>query len=402
MWLHEDRALAARLSDEALFERVFRALTGDVDAPPPHPRASGVMALMRSHRPELATAATGQWASALRPERMAGLSAPLLHHLHLLYARVAQAVGEAQPGRAIDAHATSLAAWLALVAERAYLRALARRVLGVATPEPDVERAVLASELGPLERYGREARAGARQRARAAGLALSVVAMVEGIAERAGLDAAERRRFVARARSFEAATIGEALAPVEEALSAGSARGDDVLAQGRLLEEAVTVWRWSGEAEQVEQAVVDLLTPLAWQLSRERRWRELGALLGPFEPLVDGLCARVERDPTRIAYAAPCAQMLVFRYESDRDLARGIAYLERAEGLCATHRNTRVMLAWALCDRAIARMTATVIAYDEAARRSVDADLARAEQLWPTTSRLEDARARLTRALGGR
>ena len=401
MWLPEDHALDARLTDAALFERVFRTLTDGVDAPLPHPRAAGVIALLRAHRPELAAAPVAAWAGALRSERVDGLPAPLLHHLHVLSLRVAAAVASARPERAVEARVTSLAAWHALVAERAYLRDLATRVLGPTASSSDVDRAVAASELGPLEDCAREARAGARQRAPSAGLAMRVLSMAEVIADRAALRGGERAHLVARARSLEAAAIGDALAPVEEALAAASAQGQDALALGRLLADVVAVWRWAGQAEQVEQAAVDALTPLAWQVSRERRWRELGTLLAPFEPVVDSLSARVERDPKHIAYAAPCAQMLVFRYEAERDLERGVAALERAIGLCATHRNARVMLAWALCDRALAAMNATVIAFDAGTRRRVEADLARAESLWPETARLAEARARLARGLGG-
>ena len=109
--------------------------------------------------------------------------------------------------------------------------------------------------------------------------------------------------------------------------------------------------------------------------------------------------ARIERDSTRLAYAAPCAQMFVFRAEVAQTFDGQVELAERAVALCSTHRNGRLVLADLLIERGlrvldVAKPWATGDALAKAAK-----DVRRAAELFPQLKRLPEAKQRL-KAMG--
>ena len=166
----------------------------------------------------------------------------------------------------------------------------------------------------------------------------------------------------------------------------------------KLLPQAVQVWTWTEYDEAVEHFVVDQITPIAWEVYRDLGWDDLRRLLAPYDVLVNTLATRITSDPSRIAYAAPCAQMLLWRAELESTLPRQIEAAERVLALCPSHRNGRVVMAGFLCDAALEALDATrsLVQQRECAR--AEAYLVRAEKLWPTAKKLGVAKARLAEA----
>ena len=432
MWRAEDRDLLARLEDELVLERLFRHQAGDhagsAAAVAAGARAAGMIALVRSIRPDaVAKALAGDvepLARELSPERLDVLPSALLHHLALHHATLADALGgeappsaaaprtgpqpdganagaardrgRSSPARAVEARLLSVACWLALGEDGGYLASLARAVVAGALPDAAIERAVAAAPLAAIEELGRVARAGAREQLAGAKHALMVLERVDAAVRRAGASARLGRLAKARADAHRAAAADEALAPVLLSLSEAAARGE-LLARGpELFARTAAVWRWAGEDELVEQFAVEQATPIAWDHYRDGRWDDLRALLAPVEPLVERLAGRIEADPTRIAYAGPCAQMFVFRSESDKDAGRRLALAERSVRICPTHRNGRLILANLLCDAALDAVKGATSGGAAADRAQALVD--RAEKLYPACKRLDDARARIADA----
>ena len=190
------------------------------------------------------------------------------------------------------------------------------------------------------------------------------------------------------------AAHGYALAPLEPAAgaSARGARSDELVP---LLFEAAAVWRWSGEDVHVERFLVRATTPAIWDHYRERRWEAIRTILRPLEPVVERLARRVEREPSELAYAAPCAQMFVFRAEVATTFDEQLGLAERALHLCATHRNARVVVADLLVERALRRLDAALPWQTGDALADAERDCRRAADLYPQLKRLEDATRRL-------
>src|SRR5262245_33080267 len=95
MWRTEDQALLERLEDQRALAALWRAESRE--APPLHARAAGMIALLRA-RPQgsaaLAALAAGDvepLSAMLRPASFAGFGPPLLHHLAVYNARLADA-----------------------------------------------------------------------------------------------------------------------------------------------------------------------------------------------------------------------------------------------------------------------------------------------------------------------
>jgi hypothetical protein len=153
-------------------------------------------------------------------------------------------------------------------------------------------------------------------------------------------------------------------------------------------------WRWAGEDEGVEQFAVEQLTPIAWEHYRGAQWGELRRLLQPVEPLVDSLGRRIKRDPSRIAYAGPCAQIFVFRSEAEENAERQLELAEEGLRICPTHRNGRLILSNILLDTAMKLLDPTYRITREQVERAA-AHVDRAEQLFPASKKLPEARERL-------
>lgn len=404
MWRKEDEALLLRLEDEVLFEQLWRFQAGNAE--PPHPRAAGIINLVRamSGGPEaIAEAKQGRFEpffSKLLPPRIDSLHPELIHHLALYYGSLADALAAAtsSPEPPLEARKRSIAAWLALGAEKRYLVSLAEAIAGGALPPDELARAALEASMDPIEELGRIAKEGAHELTQKSWLALAGLASVEAACRAADLPRARADAAVRRADRLRVDAADEALAPIREALAEAAARGDVQIKAPALFERVALIWRWSGEDEAVEIFAVEQVTPIAWEIQRESRWEDLRRLLAPVIPLSERLAARVEADPTKIAYAAPCAQIYVFRYEMEEDLDKCHSYAERSVKICPTHRNGRLVLASSLCDLAIRIMNYSGWYMTPDTLAKADALVQRAEQLFPTLKRIETVKARLDEA----
>jgi hypothetical protein len=403
VWRPEDEALLARLEDEVALERLFRHHVGTLaESHRPHPRAAGlaVAAAIAGDAKPLARLLEAAPMRARPPE--------LLHHAALYYGRVAAVLEAVAPDAAANAWMRSLAAWLALGEQHAYLAGLEEAILGKDARQkagPKEKSPVIAPAAVPLEvvaELGKRAEATARDLAapgRAALLALSWVADASRIAG-ASPDTAKRAQVAAdRQRN---AALDAALAVVGEALDEANARGD-LMANGRsILQRALSVWAWSGQDEAVEEFVVDRLATIGWMLYRARSWDALRATFEPFRAVIESFARRVEQDPSRIAFAAPCAQMFVFLTDVELSSARKHELAERAVRLCPTHRNGRLNLAALLLDDALQAMRAMVLFARRDDLERVEALVQRAESLYPASTDLPEAKAMLDRVKRGR
>ena len=398
MWRQEDAALLARLEDELLLRRLWRSQAGNAE--PPHPRAAGMLGLVRQlpGGTEAVTAALKGDLTALlgllQPARFEGYSPALLHHVALYFSSVAGAIATSSPDAAVQARVRSMAAWLALGEEKRYLRTLAAAVAAPAVRDPDLDRAAAEAPLGLLADLGLEAREGARDRTLTARSALRALGRAAEAGAIAGCAPAATKAVVRRAESLRAAAIDEALSPLLEAITEASTRGDLAESGPDLLARVAGVWRWADEDEGVERFAIEQTTPIAWEVYRASRWPELRRLLDPIEPLVDRLARRIESDPSKIAYAASCAQMFVFRSEAHPTVERQLELAERSIKLCPTHRNGRLILAHLLCDLAMKAIEGpgwlTLADCDRAA-----AHITRAESLYPDSKALPPAKTKL-------
>jgi hypothetical protein len=165
---------------------------------------------------------------------------------------------------------------------------------------------------------------------------------------------------------------------------------------------ALDVWIWSGNDEAVEQFVIDRLATVGWELYRARAWDALRFMFDPFRPMIDHMARRIEQDPSKIAFAAPCAQMFVFLTDIEPVPVRKGELAERAVRLCPSHRNGRLNLASLLCDDALASMRQMVLFARKDEIERVEQLLKRAESLYPQSTELPEAKAMLERVKRGR
>jgi hypothetical protein len=407
MWRQDDEALLERLEDEILLEKLWRFQAGD--AQPPHPRAAGMIALVRklTGGPEaVAEAQAGRYEAffaKLLPPRIAVLPPALLHHIALYYGGLADALASSPsspdaPDPALEARKRSLAAWLALGEEKSYLTSLARAIAGGALPDAEIERAADEASMEPIDDLGRAAQEGAHEQTRASWLAIASLMRVPDACRAAGLPPALTAAAVRRADRWKSAAADQALAPILEAFSEATARGDAPAKAPALLERTAQIWRWSHGEELVEIFAVEQATPVAWEIQRESRWDDLRRLLTPVMPLVEHLAARVEADPTKVAYAGPCAQFYVFLYELENDLELSLTYAERSVKLCPTHRNGRLVLASGLCDAASHALTQIGWYVPPEALDRAEALVTRAEKLYPSLQKIESVKQRIADA----
>lgn len=393
-WRDADEARLTRLEDEARLGVLWRTLAGD-DAPLPHGRAAGVFVHLRESVEgalALEQADRGEMAPLLRaltqpdPET---LRPALAHHLALLHGALADATGSER------ARVRALAMWLFLATEEAYLQRVGAAVARGALAPGALERAVAEAPFDGLAALGEEAREGARELSERSARALKVLARVNEACELGGVGEGVAKKAVARARRERAAAVDAAIARVDASLEEAITRDaptDELVA---LLWDAVAVWRWADADEQVERFLVQRVTSVLWDRYRDRRWDDVKALLRPLSEPTESLARRIERDPSKLAYAAPCAQMYVFSAEVGATLEVQLRDAERAVALCPTHRNGSLILADLLVHRAM-RALDTVTPWRES--KTLDraaADVRRAEALYPQLKRLPDAKLRL-------
>ena len=98
----------------------------------------------------------------------------------------------------------------------------------------------------------------------------------------------------------------------------------------------------------------------------------------------------------------PAHRALVFRAEAQGGEEVQMATLESALRLCATHRNGRLVLAGILCARAIRALEQATSSTKGRAIAAAEADVARAETLYPQVKRLGEAKEKLVVARGSR
>lgn len=327
----------------------------------------------------------------------------MLHHIALYFAKVAGTTESATPDIAANAWMRSLAAWMALGEERTYLQRLEEAILGIDKDAP--AKAKPRAELVPPERVpldvladlGKRAEGTTRDlapRGRAALLALSWVGEAARIA---GAKEDTTRRVRAAAERGRAAALDGALALVGEELDEANVRGDLTTKGRTILARAIDVWTWSGNDEAVEQFVADRLATIGWELYRAHDWSGLRLTFDPFRPIIESFALRLEKDPTRIAFAAPCAQMLVFLTDIETVPARKMELAERAVRLCPTHRNGRLNLASLLCDEAMTAMRNMLLFTRKGEIERIASLVERAEKLYPQSTELPEAKAMLER-----
>lgn len=413
-WRDEDEALLERLEDAELAVELW-ARQAPKGASPLPDRAAGLVSELRKlpgAREAFEKASKGDLAALFPLLLVEGYAtqAPLLvHHLAIYFDRLAAAIAEAaekslaasQPPspsfreELAFAKVRSVAAFIALRDERAHLAACARRVVGSQLGAPEIDAAVTTIAEACLEELGRTARSGARKLEANAAVALAVLGRVDEACRIAGSDAKSRTRTVRRAESIRGLSIDEALVPILDGLAEAKLRDDGERLYPALFTSVRHAWEWSGGDEAVERFAVDEVTNLAWSIYRTSRWDALRTLLEPCFPLYDNLAQRIERDPKRhLAYAAKCAQIFVFRSECETDKSREWAYAERALGLCSTHRNGRLVMAHLCCDAAVRRLSVSFFPPSAEVERAKK-EIARAEELFPQSKRLPEAKAKL-------
>lgn len=420
MWRPEDDALLGRLEDEVVIERLFHHHVGSIaQRSPPHPRAAGLVAAARElegGEDAVRAALDGDVSKLARLVEAAPMRdrpAPMLHHVALYYGRVAKALEGFAPDAAANAWMRALAAWLALGEERVYLAKLEEGILGTDAarkPKPSAKANAVAGALIPPERVpleivadlGRRAEGASRDLAPSGRAALLALAWVGEAGRIAGVGPDVTRRAQQAAERKRNAALDAALAVIGEALDEANVRGD-LMKNGRaILVRALDVWMWSGQDEAVEQFVMDRLATVGWELYRARSWDLLRSTFDPFRQMIEHMAKRIEQDPSKIAYAAPCAQMFVFLTDVEPYDVRKHELAERAVRLCPSHRNGRLNLASILCDQALSSMRQMVVFARRDELDRVEALITRAEALYPQSGDLPEAKAMLERVKKGR
>jgi hypothetical protein len=417
----DDEALLGRLEDELLLEKLFAHHVGASArfASPPHPRAAGLVAVARllpGGEHAVRAALAGDVVRLVRfveAPPMRGKPPEMLHHLALYFGKVARTLEGFAPEAAANAWMRAMAAWLALAEERTYLASLEQAVLGgdgargrSAAPSGSSTLGVaILPERVPFEvvaEIAKRAETSARDLAPAGRAALLALSWFDDAARLASTRDGSASRAKSEAERRRNAAIDAAIGVIAEAFDDANVRGELAAAGRALLLRAIDVWTWSGNDEAVEHFVVDRLGTVGWELYRKRSWDALRALLDPFRPLIENLAARIEKDPTKIAYAASCAQMYVFLSEVDPHLPRKAELAERAVRICPTHRNGRLVLAAILCEQSMELLRTMVFFARKDDVERAAALLDRAEKLYPQSSELPEARGMLDRVRKGR
>ncbi|MEM1416377.1 MAG: hypothetical protein AAGH15_15820, partial [Myxococcota bacterium] len=252
-----------------------------------------------------------------------------------------------------------------------------------------------------LERLGEEARAGAElhdARSAFALEALDAPAIERALARAlAGREADEVAKVARRtARRVRDRALDAALARHRDRLD--ELATEDVGAPHAEALAALTgTWTWAGRDPLVARFAVERAVPLAWVVYNARRWPGLQAIDRALAPLIDAFATRIAADPAELAYAGPCAQLLVFRAELAAPLETQLAAAERAVEVCGTHRNGRLVLADLLVLRGERALTEAPPFGRRRAREQALADYCRARELFPGLTALPRLEARLRR-----
>jgi hypothetical protein len=411
----EDRELLEELEDEVVIERLYGALAQPPGAKLGSTRAGGLVAFIRRMEGGAEAVARVMGGADARAELapfvfrddLHGLPPGYLHHLAIFFERVASSIAAAleQPAgpRArspahrdgyLDARTRSIAAFIGVYDEKKYAAAYARRVIGSALPAADLDATALTIVGECIDVLAKSARDGARTLSRASELALASLARVRTACRMSGADERTQAAFARRAESARMNAIDEALSPLLDALADARVREAPVRELVTIFAKVHAVWVWSSGDDVVERFAVDGVLDFCWEIRRKHDLSGIGLLLAPCVPLYESLANRIETDPKHhIGYASKCAQVYCFRSDAETQSEKELAFAERAVKLCSTHRNGRATVAHILCNRAIAKLSTALVTRSviEAAKR----DVARAEELWPASTRIAAAKTKL-------
>lgn len=393
MWTSEDEALLLELQDRALIQSLFRVHTGDPNAKITQRAVALIEELRQLPKASeaLQAASRGDLAplvGVLEAPPPASASARCLHCIAVYLRQVAELMQRV----ASEAHRTDLlrlraAQALEMLTADSYLEDQARKLDPIAQAGDASQIAELA-RTSILEDAGAQALAGSATRTVASARALAWLATLT-------TTLAPNSHARRRAEALATKAIEAALEPLADQLR--QARGNEH-AERLIFAEVRTTWEWAGHDEAVERFAVDQMSDIAWAAYRKEDWTQLRNLLDPCMALFDNLARRIEAEPlSKLAYAAKCAQSLVFASEANPSRAESLALAERALRICPTHRNARVVVSHVLCEQAIATLSRGMLVratdVDEAAR-NVD----RVEKLFPQLRRLPEARKLLEAA----
>jgi len=400
-WSVRDEALFWRVTDEELVHRVASLHVGRSVVL--HPRAAGMIALLRragTAKDVLDIASRGNAEPLLRrlfDDKLAALAPGELHARAIYFEHVARMLPVAEETRAVEAWMRALAAWLALQKERAYLTTFASDVLGKATQE-DI-RVAVDHAWSVIAQLSEEAHAGASTFDRAARLRVLVLRSASQACALAGLTEKEALTVTNRAETALSDITDEALRPIADALETAEARNADTAERGRILHRVAAAWYFCAFDPIAEQFAVDRATPIAWEIYRAPGNQKNRAFLEPLMPLYDSLARRIASDPLHFAYAARCAEIMLFYAELEPTLDQQIRGVEHILLICPTHSNGRLVLAQYLCTKALRALTGIP---SVANIRDAEALITRAEGLYPEQKSVTNARARLEEVKGGK
>ena len=325
-------------------------------------------------------AEAGPLVERLRPIALDEVSDRRLHALAALEAaRFAIAI-TGKDEAAIEASAKSLLrSWASLGQRGHYLAALAAPVLGASTSTAGE----VAARIG-LERVIAALLERAAGGADLGGL-LRAIRAAESIGGEAG-----RRATRARLEALDLV-----LDPLRRTLDELATRRPS---EGELVAAFAAIraaWRRCDRDLEIEVLAVERIADFAWDLYRERKFPELARIVEEIVEPSSSLATRVEHEATAIAWAAPCAQVLVFRAELAPRFDAQVELAERAHRVCPTLRNARLVLgdflltrAERAIDRNAARTTGGTTPED---------DVARAASIQPDLKRLPVVREKLAR-----
>lgn len=357
MWRHEDEALHARLRDEAVLAAIWPVFCGVSDARPPTPRASGVFFALELESEPMERALLGHagpLVNAMRPASYASFKPSALHHLALLESQAAEAALEARHMQDFEVSSLrSLSAWFALGDEGAYLADLANRA-GEGLDELARQQAAQGAPLAAITQLASRATDHIESRDIVAATCIRVLRSMDRCIAGSGIepDSSMAKRAKAHADRRRERLFEIAVAPLEERFEAASAHApnDETLQN---LEQAGRLFAFLEREPWVGHWIIDAALPIAWQLYKAKDDPMLRRLDTSLREVVDSLAARLQEDPSDVAFSARIAQMLVFRAELRTRLEDQIRDAELAISLCETHRNARLVAASALADRAL-------------------------------------------------
>ncbi len=400
-WSPRDEALFWRVNDEELVNRMASLHVGRSVAL--HPRAAGMVALMRragTAKDAMEIAMRGNADPLLRTlfdDRLVAVPPAELHARAIYFETIARMLPVTEESRAVEAWVRSLAAWLALQKERSYLAAFAADVLEKPTLEDT--RVAVDHAFGVIAQLSEEAHAGAATFDREARLRVLVLRAAPRACEIAGLSAKEAMSVTSRTEAALSDVTDEALRPITDAMETAEARNAPPEERGRILHRVAAAWYFSAFDPIAEQFAVDRATPIAWEIYRAPGNQKNRAFLEPLMPLYDSLARRIASDPLHFAYAARCAEIMLFYAELESTLEAQIHGVEQILKICPTHSNGRLVLSQYLCTKALRVLTGLPTSANIAEATAI---VDRAEKLHPETKQIATVRARLleTKGLG--